>query len=174
MADSLLLGLRVALSLAVVLAVLWFVARQLNGRTAATRRVPITVVGRQNLSRRAGMAVVEVGGRTLVLGVSDAGVQLLTELDDDPAAADDAGRAAGLDSDHDGTPASAPAAVRELTTTGTFADVLAAESPTANRRRRRAQPVAHGSASPLAGSVLDKHTWSAAFATLRQPRSGTR
>lgn len=82
MTDTLLLGLRVALSLAVVLAVLWFIARQLNGKGAATRRVPITVLGRQNLNRRASMTVVEVGGRTLVLGVTEAGVRLLTELDD--------------------------------------------------------------------------------------------
>lgn len=82
MTDTLLLGLRVALSLAVVLAVLWFIARQLNGKGAVTRKVPITVLGRQNLNRRASMTVVEVGGRTLVLGVTEAGVRLLTELDD--------------------------------------------------------------------------------------------
>ncbi|MPV39005.1 hypothetical protein GB881_18545, partial [Georgenia subflava] len=79
--DTLLVGLRVVLSLAIVLAVLWFCARQLGGRGQATRRVPITVLGRQSLGRHSGISVVEVAGRTLVIGVSDAGVRLLTEVD---------------------------------------------------------------------------------------------
>ncbi|MHB1065101.1 MAG: FliO/MopB family protein [Georgenia sp.] len=232
MADTLLLGLRVALSLAVVLAVLWFVARQLNGRTAATRRVPITVLGRQNLSRRAGMAVVEVGGRTLVVGVTDTGVRLLTELDDGDLLTALPGEAGGADADLPGDAASnsggsATAAIgltsaagsgssagsnsgtaasssitsglsttaNSGTTSGsstaansgtTFADVLAAEgtghraAPSRRamqaRRRQPVQPLSSGSSGPLAGSVLDKNTWAAAFATFgsRQNRSGTR
>ncbi|MFD1505496.1 FliO/MopB family protein [Georgenia yuyongxinii] len=86
MLDSVLLGLRVALSLALVLVILWFIARKVNQGGAATRRVPITVLGRQSLGRRSGLAVVEVAGRTLVVGVSETGVQLLTELDGDAAA----------------------------------------------------------------------------------------
>ncbi|MGZ4429670.1 MAG: flagellar biosynthetic protein FliO, partial [Nocardioidaceae bacterium] len=54
----------------------------------------VRVRGRQALSRTSSVAVVEVGDRVLVLGVSDGGVRLLTELDPeevaDPAAAEDA------------------------------------------------------------------------------------
>ena len=74
--------LRVVSSLAVVLGLFWFdrpdrPARQVGGRDRALVRVR----SRQALSRGSSLAVVEVGSRVLVLGVSDAGVRLLTELD---------------------------------------------------------------------------------------------
>ncbi len=84
MTETLVLTVRVAVSLALVLGLLWFLARRLGGAGSAPRRLPITVLGRQTLGRRSGVAVVEVAGRTLVLGISDANVQLLTELDIDP------------------------------------------------------------------------------------------
>ena len=84
MTETLVLTVRVAVSLALVLGLLWFLSRRLGGAGSAPRRLPITVVGRQTLGRRSGVAVVEVAGRTLVLGISDANVQLLTELDTDP------------------------------------------------------------------------------------------
>ncbi|HEU5044946.1 MAG TPA: flagellar biosynthetic protein FliO [Nocardioidaceae bacterium] len=71
--------LRVVLSLAVVLGILWFVASKAGRRGGRTHLV--RVAGRQALSRTASVAVVEVADRVLVLGVSDAGVRLLTELD---------------------------------------------------------------------------------------------
>jgi len=76
--------LRVVLSLAVVLGILWFVANKAGRRGGRTRLV--RVAGRQALSRTASVAVVEVADRVLVLGVSDAGVRLLTELDPDQIA----------------------------------------------------------------------------------------
>jgi len=82
--DTLELALRVALSLGVVLALLWFLARRLGAGKGATRRLPITVLGRQTLGRRSGITVVDVAGRTLVLGVSDTEVRLLTELEPGP------------------------------------------------------------------------------------------
>ena len=83
MSETLVLTVRVAVSLALVLGLLWFLSRRLGGAGSAPRRLPITVLGRQSLGRRSGVAVVDVAGRTLVLGISDASVRLLTELDID-------------------------------------------------------------------------------------------
>ncbi|NLE72526.1 MAG: flagellar biosynthetic protein FliO [Actinomycetales bacterium] len=80
------LALRVALSLACVLGLLWWLARRTGGRPGAragarrARAVPVAVVGRQSLGGRASVAVVEVAGRHLLLGVSERGVCLLTEV----------------------------------------------------------------------------------------------
>jgi len=82
--DTLELALRVALSLGVVLALLWFLARRVGAGAGTPRRLPITVLGRQTLGRRSGITVVDVAGRTLVLGVSDSEVRLLTELEPGP------------------------------------------------------------------------------------------
>ncbi|MGZ4484249.1 MAG: FliO/MopB family protein [Nocardioidaceae bacterium] len=88
------LVVRVTLSLAAVLGLFWLVARGASRRMAGASRGVVRVRGRQALSRTSSVAVVEVGDRVLVLGVSDGGVRLLTELDPeevaDPAAAEDA------------------------------------------------------------------------------------
>ncbi|GEO34494.1 FliO/MopB family protein [Cellulomonas aerilata] len=88
--DTALLGLRVVLSLACVLGLIWFAGRKLQG-TAGVRRqrtVPLSVLGRQSLGKGAGVALVEVAGRVLLLGVGEQGVSVLTEVDVDavPAA----------------------------------------------------------------------------------------
>lgn len=76
------LVLRLVLSLALVLGIFWSVAR-FGARRMQGGRSVLQVRGRQSLSRSASVAVVEVGGRILVVGVSDGGVQLLTELEPD-------------------------------------------------------------------------------------------
>lgn len=55
-----------------------------GGPTAPKRRRPapvLTVVGRQALGPKASVAVVDVGDQRLVLGVSEAGVTLLTSME---------------------------------------------------------------------------------------------
>lgn len=81
--SALVLGLRVLLSLACVLGLIWFAHRRLAG-TAAVRRqraASMTVVGRQTLGGKNGLALVDVAGRRLLLGVGEQGVTLLTELE---------------------------------------------------------------------------------------------
>lgn len=91
--ESAVLLLRVVLALACVLGLLWFVARRTGGRRAPARRAPvIALVGRQSLGGRSAVALVEIAGRQLVLGVSEHGVTLLTEVS--PEAAPDTDRTA--------------------------------------------------------------------------------
>ncbi len=73
--------LRVVVSLALVLGLFWLAARAGSRRFSTGPRSLMRVRGRQSLSRTASLAVVEVGSRVLVVGISDGGVRLLTELD---------------------------------------------------------------------------------------------
>jgi flagellar protein FliO/FliZ len=139
MGDSLLLVLRVALSLALVLLLLWFLARRLGGRAGPSRAVPIDVVGRRALARRSGVAVVEVAGRLLLLGVSDGGVRLVADLGQPPRAAPDPLDAGVLEPSPLLADPPAPPVV---------AGAPAAGPP--------------DFAGVLAGSVLDKETWARA------------
>ena len=137
------LALRVVVSLGVVLGLFWTVARlgsrKMGGRGGALVRVR----SRQALSRGSSLAVVEVGSRVLVVGVSDAGVRLLTELDPCELEVD-------------------PADVAEVT-------VLPAAP---GETRRAAAPVrasrsagAHAAdTAPLGGSILAPTTWRQAWA----------
>lgn len=86
--DTLFLALRVAVALAAVLGLIWFVQRKLNnkgsgkkagGGIAARLRTkrPIQVVGSHRLAPKASIAVVEIEGQKLVLGVTEHGISVL-------------------------------------------------------------------------------------------------
>ena len=86
--DTLLLLLRVALSLAAVLALLWWVSRKVQAGMAGRRREsPLHVISRQHLGRRSGIALIEVSGRQLVVGHSDQEVRLVHDAGDAPVEA---------------------------------------------------------------------------------------
>ncbi|HEV7535074.1 MAG TPA: flagellar biosynthetic protein FliO [Acidimicrobiia bacterium] len=82
--------IRVVVSLGVVLAIMAGTAAVLRrsgltgtagpGRRGVRRR-PVEVLARHGLSRGASVTVVRLGGRGLVLGVTDHQVTLLTEID---------------------------------------------------------------------------------------------
>lgn len=80
--SGLMLALRVLLSLACVIALIWYAGRRWgNGRTTSTsREATVQVVGRQSVGRHSGVAVVAVGSRRLLLGYGEQQVTLLTEL----------------------------------------------------------------------------------------------
>jgi flagellar biogenesis protein FliO len=64
------------------------------GGLGARREAAIKVIDRTSLSRNASLAVVQVGGRTLVVGITEHGVSLLTDDVDLPA--EDTERASGV------------------------------------------------------------------------------
>jgi flagellar protein FliO/FliZ len=71
---------RVVLSLVVVLVLLWVAARALRKNQRRTMRgIEVDVLARQPLAQRSSLAVVQVGDRALVLGVTESRVELLTE-----------------------------------------------------------------------------------------------
>jgi flagellar protein FliO/FliZ len=77
---------RLAISLAVVFGLMWVAGRLLRkrglgtakGSTATSR---IEVLARQGLGRSSSVQMVRVGGRTLVLGVTEQQVTVLAEAD---------------------------------------------------------------------------------------------
>ncbi|MCV2392775.1 flagellar biosynthetic protein FliO [Actinotalea sp. M2MS4P-6] len=180
--SSVVLGLRVLLSLAVVLGLLWWIARRTAGSRARTRQASVTVVGRQSLGRRSGVAVVEVEGRRLLLGVTEQGVSLLTELaapDPEPTAdrteIDPAELAdlVGLDTDALADVAvAAPAraaATRPTPVRSTAARPTTVRStPTPPSTPAARTPAVPTPRSPLEGSILDVATWRQAVVAVQE------
>jgi len=84
MAESLLLLVRMLVSLAVLGGLGWFIMRlaRQRGLGGLGARSIIDVESQRGLSRSASIAVVRVGSRHLLLGVGDHGVQVLAEGDD--------------------------------------------------------------------------------------------
>lgn len=79
--DSLLLGLRVVVSLAAVFGLMWLVQRKLRGTGAALRTRVLNVVARQNVGPKASVVLVDTDGKRFLLGVTEHGISVLHTSD---------------------------------------------------------------------------------------------
>lgn len=150
--DTLIVAVRVVLSLGVVLALLWYLQRRLSrGALAKGVSNPVSVVGRQPIGQKASVVVVEVLGTRLVLGVTEQSVTVLHEESLAPASSLD--RAISVLGGSPATPATA--------FSRSLAAAVADDSDTV------APPVA---SAALAGSILSPSTWRQTAALLRQGR----
>ncbi|MCU1546786.1 MAG: fliO [Homoserinimonas sp.] len=146
--DSLFLALRVILSLAVVLGLLWMLQRKLGrGAGVAGSAKLMTVVTRQVISPKASVVMLDVEGTRFLLGVTEQSVTVInTAL----------------------APVAAPEAV--ATNSGAdFAQVMVETGATGGandpiRLRPRRAPGA------LDGSLLSGETWKRTAAAFRQAR----
>ncbi|MGX6608191.1 FliO/MopB family protein [Micromonosporaceae bacterium Da 78-11] len=76
------LVLRIGFSLAVVMGLMWGLARMVRRPLGGHRGVgPLAVLNRQQLSRGAAVTVVRVADRAVILGVTDQQVSFLGEAD---------------------------------------------------------------------------------------------
>ena len=81
--DTLFVALRVLLSLAAVVGLLWFLQRRITKGTQSTRATKlVNVVSRQGLAQKASVVVIDVGGKRFLLGLTEHSVTVLdaTEL----------------------------------------------------------------------------------------------
>jgi len=190
--SGFLLLLRVALSLACVVGLIWFAGRRLSGNESRRKSAgpSMRVVGRQALGRHSGVAVVAIGNRRLLLGYGEQQVTMLTELSPViepaplPAAARPAAAPAGLpvarvapESLLSGQPSARPALDIDALLAQAKVDAeapadAAAHDPTplgvsavpAPRPATGGVPVARGA---LDGSILSLDTWRRALTTLQ-------
>ncbi|NQW87873.1 MULTISPECIES: FliO/MopB family protein [unclassified Frigoribacterium] len=81
--DTVVVGLRVVLSLGVVLALLWVLQKRLvkGGRAGSRATSQVSVVARQGVGAKASVVVVDVEGERLVLGVTESSVTVLAAAD---------------------------------------------------------------------------------------------
>lgn len=193
--DTVWLLLRVTLSLAVVLGLVWIAGRRLGGARAsrAADEPHVQVVDRSSLGRHAGVAVLAVGNRRILVGYGEQRVEMLTELTPvvTPLAAPQRSGAGVPRPRATGTAArsavTGPIAsiVGSASTVGSASLRASAPAPvpaaalagTARDRDLRApqfvplspteEAVVRG-ASPLAGSVLSPQTWKDAVHALQE------
>jgi flagellar protein FliO/FliZ len=193
--DTLVITLRVALSLGVVLALMWVLHRRMAkgqfGRAKARgrRSAAIEVVGRTGIGGKASVVVVDVEGERLVLGVTEHGVSLLTSGEAPapeltivtgpvqlPVRASQTSTSTSVPTST-ATP-SAEAFRQELAlqdgAVPSLQSVPAAEPlPMRPRNRdRRPQRTVVPTSAQLQGSLLSADTWRQAAAALRSRRAG--
>ena len=79
--ETVALALRVLLSLAVVLGLLWFLHRRLSRGTRARGGSAVTVVSRQGIGQKASVVIVDADGKRFMLGVTEHAVNVLHTSD---------------------------------------------------------------------------------------------
>jgi len=171
--DTVFLALRVIVSLAAVLAVIWYAHKRLTKVSRAAQVAnPITVVSRQGLSPKTSVVIIEAEGKRFVLGVTEQSINVLYERDGDPVAAsqptEDFARA--LASVIEIAPHSAPELhsapdLHAAPVLVSAPDRLRADAHLGRRRDSIRTPASQGM---LRGSILSAETWKLSFAALRQ------
>jgi flagellar protein FliO/FliZ len=148
--DTVFVALRVLLSLAAVLALLWYAQRRITrSKTRSKAAELVTVVGRQGIGLKASVVVVDVDGTRFLLGVTEHAVNVLHSADAPVA---------------ESTPES-PSDAFAATLAGVTNIDTAAQTTSHELRPRRASPPVQAS-----GSILSPATWKQTAAALRQIR----
>jgi flagellar protein FliO/FliZ len=167
--DTVVVALRVVLSLAVVLGLLWVLQRRLSRGSGSRAANVVTVVGRQGLGQKASVVVVDVDGRRFVLGVTEQSISVLHDGETDPSRAVPAG--IGTVHPEARNDLSAVAFARSLHAASGGPTLVPsgtdtpAEPPLTFRPRRDRSP-----AGRLGGSILSPSTWQQTAALLRHGR----
>ncbi len=148
--DTVFLALRVIVSLAAVLAVIWYAHKRLTKVSRAAQVAnPITVISRQGLSPKSSVVIIEAEGKRFVLGVTEQSVSVLYERDGDRVV------------------------LAQPTESFALALATAADDDTSSRAdahssRRRDLVRTPASQGLHRGSILSAETWKLSFAALRQ------
>jgi flagellar protein FliO/FliZ len=151
----------VLLSLAVVIAIVVVAARLLRRSGIKGPGAGLRVLDRTGLSREASVAVLEVDGRRLVVGVTSHGVSLLTDLTEGPRTAPPLAPSAEA---HAGADAGAGAGADTM---ALLADLVPAPRSEVAAQADAGQTSA-GRPAQAAGSVLSPATWKQGVEALRE------
>lgn len=171
--ETFLAGLRVVVSLAVVVGLLWVLQRRLTrGSRASAASEPVRIVTKQAISPKASVVIIDVGGTRLLLGVTEHAVSVL-QTGDIPAEVEvpvetSSARAFA-------TRMSALTAPKVAVKT-TAPKATAPKTATAAQKNPELAPIAaftDNGAQPggmLAGSILSSATWKQLATVFRQGR----
>jgi flagellar protein FliO/FliZ len=137
------LVVRIGISLIAVLGLMWLLARMARKPLGKRASRAVGVLGRAQLSRHASVAVVKVGDRAFVVGVTDSRVSLLGETD--PEVLD--------------PPVAGPLSTRTAVDVPAGVPVEPGDTPYVRPAR---------TTGPLSGSALSPKVWGQALDVLRE------
>jgi flagellar protein FliO/FliZ len=141
--DTLLLVLRVGLSLAVVVVLLWMAQKRLSRGSGSAPESGLRLVNRRSVGQKASVVVLDADGRRFLLGVTEHSINVLHESE-----------------------APQPAQERDPVGPGTGSVAAGMDDGGALPLRAR-----HHRPGVLSGSILSPRTWQQAGAALRKALS---
>lgn len=172
--DTVFTALRVIVSLAVVVGLLWFVQRKSVRWTRKKTPEKISVLGKQSLGSKAHVLIVEADGTRFILGVTERGVSVLKSRDAVSFADElaEAGHQSGEPDEDDldgnggdgtGIDGVGPKPLR-------LAPVIATPAKPAKREHFGSSSQEPVTAASFMGSITSAETWKKAAQTLRTPK----
>ncbi|PYI66867.1 flagellar biosynthetic protein FliO [Arthrobacter livingstonensis] len=144
--DTLLLVLRVGLSLAVVIVLLWMAQKRWSKGSRPAAETDLQVVSRRSVGQKASVVVVDADGRRFLLGVTEHAINV---LHDGPAPV--------------AAPVAEPAFAHSMQEAGVRQDGMADAGPLPLRARHH-----RPKQDALSGSILSSRTWQQAGAAVRK------
>ena len=170
--ENFFLLLRVVISLAAVLGLLFYLRKRLLHRFGSPTASQVTIVERHAVGPKSTVVLLDVQGRRYLLGVGESSINVLDsfEAPEPPAAVPAAG--AFEDASAAGRSQSFALSLRTATGVPTVGAGLpdAGDPVAVGGEVRHARP-AGTAPGPLAGSVLSPETWRQAWAALKTGRS---
>ena len=167
--DQVFVALRVLLSLAAVVGLLWVLQRRITRGARASRTAKlVTVVTRQGISQKASVVVIDVEGKRFLLGVTEHSVTVLNSSEILAEVAEQAPVQASVAATVSTTALASAAvfgAVMALTGSPSPRDVPPPALPQFDARTGLIRP-----AGALDGSIFSPATWKRAVTALRQSR----
>jgi flagellar protein FliO/FliZ len=156
--DSLILAARVGLSLAAVLGLMWWLSRRMQSSTLMRRRrrESLTVLGRQQLGKQSGVALIEASGRRLVIGYGEQGVTLLHDAGEAPEPEENVDEST---SHQDGLDGELISLTNSEASSASLVSRAAMSAPAPARSTSARMADARRPRSPLEGSILAPDTW---------------
>lgn len=178
--DAVILALRVLLSLAVVLGLLWYMHRRISRASSRGGKVSlVNVVARHGISPKASVVIVEAEGQRFLLGVTEQSVNVLhaseapaaltavpTHDDDGASFAKVLSLASRSSTPDEYADNRVPAPATRRTVRAQHSGALSQGNRSSGRRAART--AAPSSNSPLAGSILSPETWKQTANAFRQ------
>ncbi|MEO6944425.1 MAG: flagellar biosynthetic protein FliO [Lacisediminihabitans sp.] len=179
--ETFLAGLRVVVSLAVVVALLWVLQRRLTrGSRASGAAKPVRIVTKQAISPKASVVIIDVEGTRLLLGVTEHAVSVLqtSDIPLEVEASVESSSATAFAATMSSVKTAKPA-TKAVTTTSTTTKIpaQATRKPAAKPAQKSPElaPVAAFTGATqaggmLAGSILSPATWRQLVSVFRQGR----
>ncbi|WP_181149689.1 flagellar biosynthetic protein FliO [Arthrobacter sp. MYb227] len=157
--ENFFLLLRVIISLAAVLGLLFYLRKRILPRFGTQQTNRVNVVERQSIGPKSAVVLLDVQGRRYLLGVGESSINVLDSFEaPEPLVLDPV---AGQDQDGSAEQRSRSFAATLQKLTG------AAPTETGNH----GEPSSLAATSPLAGSILSAQTWRNAWTALKTGRS---
>jgi flagellar protein FliO/FliZ len=161
--ETAIVALRVAVSLGVVLGLLWFLHRRITrGGKQRGPAASITVLGKQAVGQKASVVVVDADGKRFILGVTEHTITVLHGQDAPATAFADALSAS--------TPVVEAAPERADELVGVAASTAEPTAPPTTVHTADGLAPGLRAAGPLGGSILSPATWRQAAAALGRGR----